>query len=223
MIEDATLLICSATRIEYSALTPIMVLPVELDVDDGDILKSAIGFDPTFSLTFVIAVSSYSGSFPAYGMTKTLLAMLLNLEKVYKTGGVWGDADMGSVVVSGYDDNNMVLEDRWSSDQGVPLTRRQGFPSETMYDFSYRVPGVIRSATTCGGRSIVGESSSCANFYEWEGSGFYSAVQRSNFGGEFGLVSVVTNNWGQTRFKQCQVPEAFKNLTNFWLKFLADD
>ena len=49
-LEDATVLICSATRIEYSALTPIMVLPVELGVDDGDILMSAIGFDPTFSL-----------------------------------------------------------------------------------------------------------------------------------------------------------------------------
>ena len=57
-LEDATVLICSATRIEYSALTPIMVLPVELGVDDGDILMSAIGFDPTYSLTFVIAVSS---------------------------------------------------------------------------------------------------------------------------------------------------------------------
>ena len=95
-----------------------------------------------------------------------------------------------------------------------------------MYDFSYRVPGVIRSPTTCGVRSIVGESFSCANFYEWEGSGFYSAVQRSNFGGEFGLVSVVTHNWGQARFMQWQVLEVFQNLTNFWvlyIQFLADE
>ena len=158
-------------------------------------------------------------------MTKTLLAMLPNLKKAYKTGGCIGHADMGSIVVSGYDNNNVVLVDRWSSDQGVDQTRRQGFPSETMYDFSFSdLPDLpyptIRSTTTSGGRSLVGEPQACANYYEWEGSGFYSAVQRSKFGGEFGLVSVVTHNWRQQRFSQCEILDAFQNLTTFWLEFI---
>ena len=56
-----------------------MVLPQEMAVEDGDILMSSIGFDPTYSLTLAIAVASYSGSFPCYGMTKTMLGMLPNI------------------------------------------------------------------------------------------------------------------------------------------------
>ena len=37
MKEEATLLICSATRIEYAALTHLMVASVDLGVEDGDI------------------------------------------------------------------------------------------------------------------------------------------------------------------------------------------
>ena len=151
-----------------------------------------------------------------------MLSILPSLNMVFKTGGAIGHSDMGSIVVSGYDTKGMVMEDRWSSDKpgGVFIPRTQGFPSETMYDFSYRLAGVIRSPTTCGGRDIAQESHSCSNFYEWEGTGFYTAVKRSNFSGEFGLVSVVTTNWFQARFRQMQVIDAFHNLTNFWMKFL---
>ena len=99
--EEATILIVSATRVELSNIVPIMVLQRTLPVEDDDILMSYIGFDSTFSITLVIAVASFSGSFPSYGMTKTMMGMLPNIQKAYKTGGVIGHADMGSVVVSG--------------------------------------------------------------------------------------------------------------------------
>ena len=70
---------------------------------------SYIGFDSTFSITLVIAVASFSGSFPCYGMTKAMMGMLPNIQKAYKTGGVIGHADMGSVVVSGISNKPILL------------------------------------------------------------------------------------------------------------------
>ena len=57
MKEEATLLILCATRMEHKSLTedsPLMMNPLELVLDDGDIHKAIIGFDPSYSLTFVI-------------------------------------------------------------------------------------------------------------------------------------------------------------------------
>ena len=177
MKEEVTLLILCATRMEHKSLTedsPLMMNPLELVLDDGDIHKAIIGFDPSYSLTFVIAGAAFSSSFPFYGMTKTMLSVLPSLNMVFKTGGAIGHSDIGSIVVSVYDTTGMVMEDRWSSDKpgGVSIPRTQGFPSETMYDFSYRLAGVIRSPTTCGGRDIAQESHSCSSLYKWEGTRF---------------------------------------------------
>ena len=70
-------------------IVPIMFLQRTLPVEDDDILMSYIGFDPTFSITLVIAVATFSGSFPSYGMTKTMMGMLAKIQKAYKTGGLW--------------------------------------------------------------------------------------------------------------------------------------
>ena len=44
-----------------------------MNIEDNDILESIIGFDQSFTFAIVICVSTFSGSFPCYGMSKIML------------------------------------------------------------------------------------------------------------------------------------------------------
>ena len=76
-----------------------------MNIEDNDILESIIGFDQSFTFAIVICVSTFSGSFPCYGMSKIMLQNLPNIEKAYKS---CGHADMVVVVVSGMSKRSLI-------------------------------------------------------------------------------------------------------------------
>ena len=80
-----------------------MLCCVEVGVLTIEKLRIVLKNQTSYSLTFVIAGAAFSGSFPFYGMTKTMLSILPSLNMVFKTGGAIGHSDIGSIVVSGYD------------------------------------------------------------------------------------------------------------------------
>lgn len=47
-------------------------------------------------------------------------------------------------ILIGYDEEGVVMTDRWSDERGRLLKRKQGWPSETLYHYSYSVPGLVR-------------------------------------------------------------------------------
>ena len=108
MMEEATVLIECATRIEWSSHLPLLEFKRNLNIEDTDILESLVGFDQSFTFAIAICVSTFSGSFPCYGMSKIMLQNLPNIEKAYKSGGVIGHADMGVVVVSGMSKRSLI-------------------------------------------------------------------------------------------------------------------
>ena len=98
----------------------------------------------------------------------------------------------------------------------------QYFPSPTALTFSHEeFEGLVaRSSATCGPKEILHYAESPNDTYEWEFSGVRIAADASLFGGELGMISVITSNYGYLDMNSLNVGEAFKKLADFVGKFL---
>jgi hypothetical protein len=81
---------------------------------------------------------------------------------------------------------------------GQDIPEGQYFPSPTALTFSHeQFEGLVaRSSATCGPKEILQYAESPDDTYEWEFSGVRIAADASLFGGELGMISVITWNYG---------------------------
>ena len=79
---------------------------------------------------------------------------------------------------------------------------------------------IPRSLATCGPKEILQYAESPTDTYEWEFSGVRIAADASLFGGELGMISVITWNYGCLDMNYLNVAQAFGKLADFVKKFL---
>jgi len=105
---------------------------------------------------------------------------------------------------------------------GQDIAEEQNFPSPTALTFSHeQFEGLVaRSSATCGPKEILQYAESPKDTYEWEFSGVKIAADASHFGGELGMVSVITCNYGCLDMNSLNVEQAFGKLADFVGKFL---
>ena len=74
----------------------------------------------------------------------------------------------------------------------------QYFPSPTALTFSYRqFDGLVaRSSATCRPKEILQYTESPNDTNKWKYSGVKIAADMSLFGGELGMISTITSNYG---------------------------
>ena len=96
------------------------------------------------------------------------------------------------------------------------------FPSPTALTFSYeQFDGLVaRSSATCGTKEILLYTESPNDTYEWKYSGVKIAADASLFGGELGMISVITSNYGWLDMNSLNVAQAFEKLADFVGKFM---
>ena len=102
----------------------------------------------------------------------------------------------------------------------------QNFPSPTALNFSHeRLEGLLvgRSSATSGPKEIRDYDNSPADTYEWEFSGVRIAANASFFGGELGMISVITDNYGLLNLNSVNVIQAFARLADYLGKFIDSD
>ena len=102
------------------------------------------------------------------------------------------------------------------------IKERQGFPSPTALTFSYeQFEGTIaRPSATSGPKEILLFEESPHDTYEWEFAGIVRAAEATRFGGELGLISVVTKNYGVINNNALNTVAAFGQLAKFLGNFL---
>jgi hypothetical protein len=105
---------------------------------------------------------------------------------------------------------------------GQDIPEGQYFPSPTALTFSHeQFEGLVaRSLATCGPKEILQYAESPDDTYEWEFPGVRIAADASLFGGELGMISVITWNYGCLDMNSLNVVQAFRKLADFVGKFL---
>jgi hypothetical protein len=91
------------------------------------------------------------------------------------------------------------------------------FPSPTAVTFSYQpFEGlVVRNSATSGSKEILEYDGSPVDTYEWEFAGVRSAAEACQFGGQLGLISTITCNYGSIDVNSLDTRQAFQKLSDF--------
>ena len=102
------------------------------------------------------------------------------------------------------------------------IAEGQYFPSPTALTFSHEpFEGLVaRSSAMCGPKEILPYAESPYDTYESEFSGVRIAANASLFGGEVGMISVITCNYGYLDLNSLNVAQAFGRLGAYIGKFI---
>ena len=99
----------------------------------------------------------------------------------------------------------------------------QDFPSPTAIKFShegkFKSFDVVRTSATCGPKELH-DAHFGTDTYEWEFAGVRIATNGSFFQGELGMISVITECFGQQELNTLSPSQAFDNLAKYLGQFL---
>jgi hypothetical protein len=198
--KEVTVLLCVATAFEGQEIRAILLFPQSLMVEDVDIERVDVGFSHSLRTTIAVAEPTRSGSFPMYGLSKTIVPLLPGLTLAFKTGSCAAALDMGTICVTAIGEEDVVCYDSHSAHD---WKAGAGFPSQKLTMGSYAAEGirVHRAPVSC----VPARAEKDIGFpVEWEFSGFMKGIEAVGFvgaGREYGQASVVIDNYSSRHSK----------------------